>query len=93
MCWGGGVPGRRGRSGRHVRELGGGGGYAGKVRPAGHHVLGEWGCAPVRRGCAGGEGDALVRQGWSGHRVVRLSGEAGRPPCGGSGALVRPSCA
>ena len=41
----------------------------------------------------GGGGDALVRQGWSGHRVVHLSGEAGRPPCGESGALVRPSCA
>ena len=42
-----------------MRELGGGGGgggYADKVRPAGHHVLGEWGCAPVRRGCAGGGG-------------------------------------
>ena len=60
-----------------MRELGGGGGYAGKVRPAGHHVLGEWGCAPVRRGCAGGgggcagqarlvrpPGGAPIRRGW-----------------------------
>ena len=32
MCLGGGVPGRRGWSGRHVRELGGGGGGGGVRR-------------------------------------------------------------
>ena len=62
-------------------ELGGGGGvrYASKARPAGHHVLGEGVCAPVRRGCAGGWCAYQARP--AGHHVegaVRRSGEAGQ---------------
>ena len=41
------LPGRRGWSGHHVRELGG---CAGQARPAGYHVLGGGG----RLDCAGG---------------------------------------
>ena len=70
-----------------------GGWGARQVRPVKPSRAGWVGCQAgeanqailyVRPSCAGGGGCAPVRRG-----VVRLSGEAGRPPCGGSGASVR----
>ena len=60
-----------------VRRGCAGGWCAGQARPAGHHVGGavRW---------SGEACEATMCWG-----VVHLSGEAGRPPCGGSGALVR----
>ena len=80
-----GVPVRRGRSGRQVHELGGGGGGTSQARPVRPSCAG-------RAGCRSGEASQAITC-WgagcqAGHHVLGAGHQAGE-----AGQLVRPSFA